>query len=103
MSAQTEADAYGTVYLVHYAFVKMSHFFPKPFFVQRSDLLQKNNAVFLKPEVVGEHVDVGRQLALVGSAGYCGGNDSGAVSVADVVLNYENGSYAALLGADHGT
>ena len=107
LSYQPEAYAYGAVYLLHRAVVKLAHALLQALLVDGTYLLEQYDRVFDKPAarvtdaLARGHLNVGGKLSLSGAAGYCRRDDSRAVFVAHIVLNDEHGSHAALLGPDH--
>ena len=80
----------------------MSHFFLKPFFVDGSDLFQKDHGILGQPHLLSVNVNMGGQAALGEAAGDGGRDHRRAVLVSDVVLNDENRAQSALLGSNHG-
>lgn len=75
----------------------MTHFLFKAFFVDSTDLLQKDHGILLKSDLACVYVYVGRQTSLAHFACDRGGDDGGTVFVAHVILNNENGAQTALL------
>lgn len=99
---QTEADGQGAVDSGHSGWVKFSHAFFKTFFVDGSDLFEKNDAVLLETAFVGVKLDVCGQLGFFPLACDGSGDDCGTVLVSHVVLNDQHGTYPALLRAYDG-
>ena len=81
---------------------KLSHFFFQAALVKSPDLLQEDDGVLGKAAAVGIQLDVSGELCLVPLAGDGGGDDGGAVAIAHIVLDDEDGTDAALLRAYHG-
>ena len=77
----------------------MADLFSQPPFVDRPDLLQKNDRITRKT-AVGRHVYVRRKARFAHPARYRGGDDRRAVPVADVVLYDKYRTKHSLLGSD---
>ena len=75
----------------------------EPFFVKSPYLFKKYYRISRKSVLVCIHFNVGRKLAFADAAGYGSRDHRRAVLVAYVVLNYENGTYAALFRAYYRT
>ena len=71
-------------------------------FVYCSNLLKKHCAVFRQTAVRRAYVDMRRYTAFVMLACYSCCDDSRAMSVSDIVLDYEHGTDSALFRADDG-
>lgn len=99
---QPEADGNCVVDSAHDLAVEVTDLVAEAALVDCSYLLEKDHGVLRKAEFVGSHVDMGRQSRLAEAARDRGGDDSRAVSVADVVLNYKYRSLPALFASDDG-
>ncbi len=100
---KSEADCNGVINECHNILVEMPHFFFQSFLVKSSYLLKQNNGIAGKTVFVRIYFNMCRQLAFAYPAGNCSGYNSRTVLVSDIVLNNENRSYSALLGAYNGT
>jgi len=79
----------------------MPYFFLQAFFVYGPYLLEQDDRILGKAELVGRYFDMRRQLCLVYLAGNGRRYNSGAVAVSEVVLHDKYRAYAALLGTHH--
>ena len=70
------------------------------FFIDGADLFEKDGRVLLQAAALGRQFDMGRELCLVTLAGDGSCDHGGAVPIADIVLDDENRSDAALFRAD---
>ena len=93
---KSKAYRYCLVNFAHSVVVEAAHFFFKPLFVNSTYLLQKYNGVFSQTARNCIYSYVGGHTRLILTACNCGGYDRRAVTVADIVLNDKNRSYAAL-------
>ena len=100
--SKTEADGDGGIDVIHHGIVKMPHLLLEAALVEGSDLLQEDHRILGESHLLGVNIDVRGESCLAHARGDGGGNDRGAVFVADVVLNDEDGSQSSLLGAHHG-
>ena len=96
---QTEADGKRIVDGGHGALVQPAHPLAQTGFVYGAYLLKQYDAVPVETYALGRELDVGRQACLPDLAGYGGGNNSGAVLIAGVVLHDKDRTHAALLAA----
>ena len=80
-----------------------AHFFLKTLFVERAHLLEQDYRILGKSAAVRIDSYMSGKVGLILLAGYRRGYDRRAEAIADIVLNYQHGSYPALLGADDGT
>ena len=99
---QAKAHGNGSVDPVHHGAVDSAHVLPQTLFVQGADLLQQNHRVLGQTKLAGCQGNVGGQLGLSRLGGNGRGNDSGAVTVARVVLHDEHRAHAPLFTAHHG-
>ena len=97
---QPKADGQGAVDAVHGFGRNFAHSFPEAFFIDGADLFEKDGRVLLQAAALGRQFDMGRELCLVTLAGDGSCDHGGAVPIADIVLDDENRSDAALLRAD---
>lgn len=100
---EPEADAYRIVDLLHKYPVDVSHFLAQTALVYRAYLLKQYHGIFCKPHGIGINVYMGGKLGFAYLTRYRRRDDGRAVSVPDVVLNYQNGPESALLASDNGT
>ena len=97
-----KADGDGVVDSVHHLVVEVSHPLAQAAFIEGADLLKQNDRIAGESGALGVDIDMGGEARLAHPRGDRGGDDGGAVFIADVVLNYKHGAQAALLGADDG-
>ena len=99
---QAEADRDGQIDLLHHILLHMAHLFPQALFVQGAHLLQQDHRVLGQAAAHGGQGDVGGEAGLSGLRGDGCGDDCGAVPVAGVILDDQNGPHAPLLTAHDG-
>ena len=80
-----------------------AHFFLKTLFVERAHLLEQDYRILGKSAAVRIDSYMSGKVGLILLAGYRRSYNRRAEAIADIVLNYQHGSYPALLGADDGT
>ncbi len=96
-SAKPEAYLYRVVNVTHRALVKVSHLFLQPLFVYRPHLLEQYHAILTQSRTRAGNVDMRGQTCLTHSRRYCRRDYSGAVFVANVVLDYKHRPQSPLL------
>ena len=97
---KTQTDHQTVVYFLHKVVGEFSDPFAKAAFVDRSDLLQKNDRVLRQSVISGGERDMSWEFCFSELARDRRGDDGGAVFIANVVLNDEDGSDAALFASD---
>ena len=100
---KSKADSKSRNDLLHDAAVRMAGMLAQAALVDGPDLFEQNDGVLREAHIVAGQRNVRRQTRLAHAAGNGGGDNRGAVLVAHIVLNYENGSHAALLRTYHRT
>lgn len=95
---KTDANLQRFVYFAHRFVVEMRDFVGKPLFIYRPDLLKKQHGIPVEP--VGRRIDLDmrRQLRLLNLGRNGRHDDRRAEAVANIILNDQNRTHAALFG-----
>ena len=99
---EPQAHGNGVVDGGHGFGVEVAHFVAEAFFIDGAHLLEQDHGVLGEADAFGGEIDVGREAVFPEAAGDGGGDDGGAVSVADVVLDDEDGPDSSLFAAHDG-
>jgi hypothetical protein len=96
---EPQTDLQGFIDPIHHLIIEMGDFIGKPLFVNGSNLFQQNDGVTIKSIRFCVNLYVCRQFRLLNLS--CNGSDDDrwTKAVANIVLDYEYGSYAPLFGA----
>lgn len=99
---QTKTDLKRIAHFAHGFFIQMGDFVGEPLFVDRPNLLQKNDRIAIKAMRCRVDLHMRGQLCLLNLGGD-GCHDHGRTEpVADIILNDQHWSDATLLGTDYG-
>ena len=101
--SDSEADGKSLIHPAHIRTAERAHFFLEALFVERAHLLEQDYRILGMSAAVRIDSYMSGKVGLILLAGYRRGYDRRAEAIADIVLNYQHGSYPALLGADDGT
>ena len=97
--SDSEADGKSLIHPAHIRTAERAHLFLEALFVERAHLFEQDYRILGKSAAVRIDSYMSGKVGLILLAGY----DRRAEAIADIVLNYQHGSYPALLGADDGT
>ena len=102
LAFQPHGYAQGFVHAAHVILGDAARALPQAALIQGTDLLGQNNAVLGQAAAVGPHADMRRQAVFILPAGDGRRDHSGAVPVADLILDDKYRPYPALLAAHDG-